>query len=101
MVEYNVANVVARVRFPDDAFFIIYIYIYIYIYAENPTDSIREYSSVAEHGIADPAVTGSTPVAPSFFKFPFKEKIYMNTVYEIRLVRIKSFLSCSFHGRVV
>ena len=28
----------------------------------------REYSSVAEHGIADPAVTGSTPVAPCFFK---------------------------------
>ena len=25
-----------------------------------------EYSSVAEHGIADPAVTGSTPVAPLF-----------------------------------
>ena len=29
-------------------------------------------SSVAEHGIADPAVAGSTPVAPSFLQSEFK-----------------------------
>ena len=30
------------------------------------SNTLWEYSSVVEHGIADPAVTGSTPVAPCF-----------------------------------
>ena len=39
------------------------------IIANNQSKHQRVHSSVVEHGIADPAVTGSNPVVPSLFSW--------------------------------